>query len=362
MAELNHTQKAMKGLMIIILAVEIYLVIANLSYVFFKFRYHLPPLLRNDVDARHYRNVAEFSRSGFLILVTVYTALKVCWTDIFGENTSREPCNIYFRIPTVWCYFCMNCRVVFAYGRLGLFKTCCNKPFVKERIGFVVTLVILFAATMWNQAMLDYKIVDDVCYSLINSGVIVTCAIAFVTFELASFILYYRPLRETGRLSIGALERCSTFLTTDVGNPYNALSEINEPIESSESVFASMSVSSITQHSCKSTPRMHKVSMNSKNMIERFHTIVRRNFYAGLATVFIAFLQGAIGISLHGTESAAEFGMSSATRTWYWRSGVGQVVDKGLTVALYISMMLSESNWQQAFVPFLLCKEDSWDF
>lgn len=362
MAELNHTQKAMKCLMILILAVEIYLVIANLSYVVFKFRYHLPPLLRNDAYARHYRNVAESSRSGFLILVTVYTALKVCWTDIFGENSPREPCNIYFRIPTVWFYFCMYCRVVFAYGRMGLFKRCCNKPFVKEKIGFVVTLVILFAATIWNQAMLDYEIVDDVCFKKINSGVIVTCTLAFATFEVASFILYYRPLRETARLSIGALERCSTFLTTDVGNPYNALSEINEPSESSEPVFASMSVSSLTQHSCRSTARTHKVSMNSKDMIERFHTIVRRNFYAGLATVFIAFLQGAIGISLDGAESAAEFGMSSATKTWYWRSGIGQVVDKGLCVALYISMMLCESNWHQAFVPFLLCKEDSWDF
>lgn len=347
--------------MIFILASEVYLVFTSVSYVVFKLRYHLPPLLKFDFQARRYRCLAEFSRSGFLVVVTAYTALKVCWTGIFEQNTSRWPCNLFFRIPTLYFYVCMNCRVVFAYARLGLFKSCCNKPFVNEKIGFVATLLIMFVATTWNQALLKYDIVNGVCLNLIHTGVIVTCTFAFVTFEVVSFILFYRPLRETDNISVSSVERCSTFLTTGTRQAGDSLSESKLPSASSESVFLGMSISSSPHPSFENTAITHKISMNSIEMIKSFHRSVKRNFYAGLATIIIALLQAAFGIFFDGSESAAEFGLSSATRTWFWGSGFGQVVDKGLSVALYMSMMLSESNWKRAFVPFTFWQEESWD-
>lgn len=344
-----------------ILALEIYLVISNVIYVAFKLHYHLPPLLKYDVKARHYRCLAELSRSAFLIVVTVYTALKVCYTGIFGENTSRWPCNLYFRIPSLYFYVCMNCRIVFAYGRLGLFKSCCNKPFVKEKICFIVTIVIMFAANMWIQAQLEFEIVDNICFNLVNDGLIVICSIPFVTFEVASFILYYRPLRETASISVGSLERCSTFLTTQRAECCNVQRETTDSSELRKSICGSMSISSFTQPSNRYPAKSQKVSTNSKDMVERFHKSVRRNFCAGLATVFIALFHSTMLVLLYITESADEFGMSDS-RTWFWASGFGQVVDKVLYLSLYVTMMLSESNWKRAFVPFLLCKDDSWNF
>jgi len=362
MTKLDQIQKTMICLMSFILALEIYLVIANVTYVVFKLHYHLPPLLKYDVKARHYRCLAEFSRSAFLIVVTAYTALKVCYSGIFGKNTSRWPCNLYFRIPSLYLYVCLNCRALFAYGRLGLFQSCCNKPFVKEKIGFIVALVIMFAATMSIQALLDYDIIENVCFNLVSNELIVVCFIPFVTFEVASFILYYRPLRETASISVGCLEQCSTFLTTQRSERGNVQREAIDSSESSKPIFSSISISSFTQPRNRYTARSWKVSTNSKELVERFHKSVRRNFCAGLATVFIALFQVTTLILLDATESTYEFGISTDTRTWFWVSGFGQVVDKSLSVALYVSMILSESNWQRAFVPFLLCKDNSWDF
>jgi hypothetical protein len=151
---MGHTQEIMKCLMIFIFATESYLLMINVTYVFFKLRYHLPPLLKYDHTARRYRFCAEFSRSGFLLVVTAYTAFKVFWTGIFGENTASWPCGLFFRIPTLYFSLCMNFRVLFAWARLGLFKSCCQKTFFYENVAFILSLLIMFAATIWNQALL----------------------------------------------------------------------------------------------------------------------------------------------------------------------------------------------------------------
>jgi len=206
--------------------------------------------------------------------------------------------------------------------------------------------------------VLDYKVSNGVCFNVINTGVKVTCTLAFIMYEVISFILYYRPLKEAARLTEASLDRCSTFLTT-ADQPWDTDSE--DSLSANELFVNSISISTSTRSSFELTGKTHKISLNSHELIRRFHRSVQRNFYAGLATISIAFLQGALSVLFDGTDSLEEIGLLVNTRAWYWRSGLGQVVDKGLSVALYISMMVSESNCQRAFIPFICWDGKSWD-
>jgi hypothetical protein len=180
-------------------------------------------------------------------------------------------------------------------------------------------------------------------------------------YEVTAFILYYLPLREIDGLSEKSLDRCSALLTT-ASSPRDEHTDNKEAPRSTNLRIDSTSVSSSCQSSYNFASGEHKISINSKDLINKFHKSVQRNFYAGLATITLALLQVAIGVLLDGTKSLEEIGLSTRTRTWYWYSGLGQVVDKGSSVALYLIMMLSESHWRRAVVPCFLWKEESWDF
>jgi len=361
MTVLNQTQAAMKYSMILVLFIEVYLLITNLTYFCRKLRYHLPPLLKYDSIARRWRCVAEFSRTGFLFLVTVYTLHKVCWAGVSAANTSQYPCRVYFRVPTIYFYLCMNCRVVFAFARLALFKSCLHQTFIYESVGVTASLLIMVALTIWNQVALEYFVVDNVCFTSMSFALIIACSCVFVIYEVTSFILYYKPLRENDGLSGTDFDNCSILLTTN-DQEFNEQAE--DMKESSIPRVQSTNPSTRSlEHTIQVPARTYKISTNSLDLIKMFHKTVQRNFWAGVTTISIAFIQLTFYILFDGSNVVADtVGLSSDTTTWYWQSGFGEFFDSALAVGMYMSMIVCESDWRQALIPFWCWKGEFGEF
>merc|ERR550534_621261 len=110
------------SIMILTFIIEIYLVFTNIIHVTYKLRYSLPPSLKSDNRANCYRQLAEYSRTAFIILLTIYNGLEIFWGGIWGTVKSDELCKLLFDVPIIYFYCGMACRILFVYARLILFK------------------------------------------------------------------------------------------------------------------------------------------------------------------------------------------------------------------------------------------------
>lgn len=358
MSELTQTQVITKTITIVFMVIEIYLMITNVTFVAFKLRYYLPPLLKHNRRARRYRCLAELSRSGFLFCVTAYTVLKISWTGMFAENTAHWPCRLVFRVPTLYFYFILNCRILFAYSRLVLFKLCMEESFMYETIGVIVTVLFFFAVFVWGEVKLRAKVVNGVCFNIISTGLTISGFVSLFIYEITSFILYYKPLKEADGISRRNLNRrCPLLSTTDKLKPdrMGGREESSLPKD-----FESMSVES--HPSSKKRTFSFQISISSVDIINKFHKIVRRNFWAGVTTMCAGLAVYTLFVLFDSsTDISKAFGITSSERTWYWGSGVGQVLEQVLSVTMYATMMFTENNWRRAFTPFFLWQKEVWD-
>jgi len=331
------------------LIIEIYLIFTNVSYVFFKLRYFLPPRLKYSYRAKIYRRIAEFSRTGAILLVTMYTAIEFFWASS-NKIKSKEICRSISRVPAMYFYFLLNCRVLFAYARFVMFKYSLSWPYKKETAGVFAMLLIMFVCITWYQETLycEFYEVEEICLIKTNTLWIEIFVPIWVIYEAASFALYYTPLKETDGLLRVNLDGCANLLTTknqqldDIMNDENRSKNESLRLDRIRSTCA--------------------ISNSTLEMIQKFHKSVRRHFWAGVIIMFAGTVQYLQFLIFNGTDSTSKFlGIPDSTRMWYWQSGVGVLVCRSLGIILYISMMLSENNSQRAFIPYFVWKRESWD-
>jgi len=333
---------------IFMLIIEIYLIFTNVTYVFFKLRYFLPPRLKYSWRAKSYRRIAEFSRTGAIFLLTIYTAIEFFWASTNTIN-SKETCRSISRVPAIYFYFLLNCRVLFAYARFVMFKYSLNYHYKKETVGVFVMLLIMFVSLIWYQETFDCEFheVKESCLIKTNILWIEIFVPFWVIYEAASFVLYYTPLKETDGLFGANLDGWENLLTTK----NQQLDDMNDE--------NSRENESLRLDSVRTTCA---ISNNSLELIQKFHKSVRRHFWAGVTIMFTGTVQYLLFIMLNGTDSTSKFlGIPDSTRVWYWQSGVGSLVCWSLGLILYIGMMFSENNSQRAFIPYFFWKRESWD-
>jgi len=329
------------------LIIEIYLIFTNVTYVFFKLRYFLPPRLKYSYRAKSYRRIAEFSRTGAILLVTMYTAIEFFWATS-NKIKSKEICRSFFRVPAIYFYFLLNCRVLFAYARFVMFKYSLSRPYKKETVGVFVMLLIMFVCLTCYQETLDYEFyeVEEICLIKTDTLWIEIFVPIWVIFEAASFALCYIPLKEADGLLGESLDGWANLLTTN--QELDDMNDKNRPKNSSSRLDR-------TKSTCA-------ISNNSLEMIQKFHKTVRRHFWAGVIIMFAGNVQYLQFLIFNGMDSTSKFlGITDSTRIWYWQSGVGVLLCRSLSIILYIGMMLSENNSQRAFIPYFFWKRKSWD-
>jgi len=342
------TETAMAYVTIFTFIFEIYLLFTNVTYVFFKLRYFVPPLLKGSYRARSYRRIVEFSRTGVILLLTMYAAIQVFWATS-NKIKSKEICRKIFRLPAIYFYLLLSCRVLFAYARFVMFKYSLNWSSKWDTVGVFVMLLIMFVTIVWYQVTLDYEFdeVEEICFIKNNTLWVDFFVPLWVIYEAASFALYYTPLKETDGLFGTSLDGWANLLTTKG----QQLDDMN---------YASSLIDEIpTLARARST---REISKNASEMIEKFHKSVKRHFWAGVAIMFTGTGQLLQFIIFDGSVSTSWFlGVPKSTRVWYFQSGLAALVWRSLGLILYVSMMLSERNSQRAFIPFLFWKRESWD-
>lgn len=378
MAELT-VQEITKTMMTIIFAIEVFLIITHVPYVIFKLRYYLPPLLKYNRTALRFRYLAEFSRTCYLFMVTAFTGVKVFYAGIFQKNTVQWPCKRVFRVVGFYYYFVLNARILFAFARLVLFNLCVDKPFIKEKAGVIFTLSCFFVFLICVELNIQPLIEDDVCFTKLSIGVTLSVFVASLIYEGVSFTLYYRPLRGA-TIPEKHLSRRSSLLSADEYTTNEAgvstkhltmrcphshvLSTDDRPdgaiLEEDPKSCHSVSVASRTSEKTKILS--FNITDTHIDLLEKFRKIVRRNFWAGIVAIITCWSEYTLFLLFHCAESvSAGLHISSTIRASYWKSGVGEVLDKTLALIVYLAMMLSDNNWRRAFIPFFFWKREEWD-
>jgi len=357
MTVLSTTQAVMGYASIFIFSIEIYLLLTNVTYVFFKLRYFQPPLLKYRY-ARSYRRLAEFSRTGAILLLLMYSAMEVCWASSSKINT-EEICGSIFRVPSIYFYFLLNCRIFFAYARFAMFKITYKEEHKKETAGVYLIVFVVLIAIIWNQLTLRYEFdeMEKVCFIKTNNLWIEIFVPIWIVYEAISFALYYTPLKAMDGLSAERLGGWAKLLTTknqELDDFQEGEWHGNGPpvINDQSSTRASLSR---VRSTCA-------ISNSSLELIREFHKVVRRHFWAGLAIAFTGTMQLIQFIVFDGTVSTSKFlGVPRNVRIWYFQSGIAQIACRGLGLILYISLMLSEDNSQRAFIPYIFWKNEPWE-
>jgi len=353
MAELYQILEITKALMIFIFVLEIYLIINNVPYVIFKLRYYLPPLLKYNRRAKRFRYLIEVSRAGYLFFLTGCTAIVVFKEKLF--ETTHISCQSLFHLSFVYNYLVLNCRVLFAFSKLMLFKLCVDKPFWNETIGFIVTGLFFSALFIYCWTLYRPKVAEDVCFSTSSiPGTMLIFSLLFA-YEFISFILYYKPLKEADRISTEHLSTLPELLScaeeqADGGN-------IENDFPTSKS-FESQSVSSSS--STNKGKLTFEMSTSRIDLVIRFHRIVRRNYWAGITSVLASTSMYFVYVLFHCVGSD-NYIIPLNERVWYFRSGAVTVIERTLGVIIYIAMMLTENNWRRAFLPFCFWQKEVWD-
>jgi len=353
MEALTRTQTAMKYLIIFTLIIEVYLLITNVTCAIMKLRYFVPSLLKYDYKAQRHRCVSEFSLTAILVITIIWNALHIFWIPDFNTNFTDTLCRSSFRLPGIYFYLLMNCRVAFAYTRLVMFSCCLNQSYEKTKAGVIAFLLVMLASTIWVQWTIKHQVVDNICLSILSQGLLVVLLLILVIYEITSFALYYIPLRETDGLFGKNLHlEGGVQLLTTTDQHLHVFDEERDP-----------SLSTVHElRSLKGGRSTCQLSQNSTILIRKFHKSVQRNFWAGVITILAGVVEGTLFVLFYGSNSVSEsVGISSSVKDWYLQSGLGGFVGEALNLIIYTCMMLCNKHWLRAFIPIFFWPTKSWN-
>jgi len=251
---------------------------------------------------------------------------------------------------------------------------------MKETAGIIFTIFGFCALLVWAQFFLQFQIENNVCFTVLNTEMTLSVFLAALVYEVVSFTLYYRPLRETSGISTKHIRRCSNLLSADKHTPDGAvvtqhtsrstyLLPTDDPgagetvIEKGSSMSKSFHSLSVLSHpSLKKKKLTFNISERHLDLLEEFKKIVQRNFWAGIITMFTCWSMYTLFLLFHCAGSVSRaLDISSAVRASYWTCGVGEICDKTLGVIVYLGMMLCDNNWRRALIPFFFWKIEEWD-
>jgi len=350
--ELNHLEKHKRRLLLIFtLVVEVYLIFTNVSYVILKKRYFVPLLLKDDQKLRRYRVVSYFSRTLYLVCSAIYSSVELGRSLENNIDTSFEQKAVgIYLVPVTYLFMSVLCRIVFAWIRSVLIKYSINMSYTWDSVLFGFNSCYILAIFTWYLTEF-YRHGEHHC--LIDDNIVIICAVIYVTYELLSFLLFYMPLRKVDRLFDRSPDGYGkAFLTTN-----QQLDDMESGQDEMEKDHHAVLLESQMDESITASPQ---ISQNCLGLVKQFHISVKRNLRAGVLTIITGSFQCAIYFIYLGSAIRVDvviFGKKTGFEDMFVR-----LIIIILGLLQYMCMMLTESNWQRAFIPFWCWQKRSWTF
>jgi len=341
----NSLNAVCRYLFILTLVIEVYLIFTNVSYVILKKRY----FVLNDLKLKRYRDVAFLSRTLYLLCITMYSSVVFVfiWDNII-ETFRWGNCVYFSLLPIAYLFISVLCRVVFSWTRSVLIKYSINLPYMWDTILLGFTSCFYFALFTWY-LMQFHGDSDYDCHPESDDDVVIICAAWCGLYEILSFLLFYMPLKETDRFFRSSPDEYGkAFLTAN-----QQLDDMETGQDETEDDHRSV------LHSDGSFTSSAQMSQNCLGLVTQFRKSVKRNLLAGVLIIVIAHFQCAVYIILyHGDIISVDVIISGEKMNF-------QDVFVRLIIVIfglmqYVFMMLTESNWQRAFIPFWCWQRKSW--
>jgi len=339
MAYVENDADIILALYALIVVIEIYLLFTNISYAILKEKHFVPSFLKNREILKRYRCTARlghFSRTGYLVCVITYTGYYELLYRCYSWFDTSDPCFLVWLVP--FTYLCVNllCRLWFSWANSLWIKYCINlsSEWDSNLILFYTSLIcVLFMSDLW----VSYDALDGDCTNYYHNTVVLIIFMCWTMWELLSFLIFFLPLqRTTGVFSWSPSTYRASLLTTN-----QQLDEVeNGQVEIVDSIG-------------NTTPN-HAVSQNSFVLVAKFQKYVRRNLFAGVLIMLMGILQCLLYLFVLGFTSNSVITQCRKD----FRNVRLPIIILGITQ--YACMMLSESNWDRAFVPFCCWDRKSW--
>jgi len=331
-------------LVILSFVIELYLIFTNVSYIILKKRYFVPLVQENDWKLKRYRDVAYISRTLYLVCITMFSSLDLDWHA--WENmihTSCSDCLDFSLIPIIYLYVSVLCRVVFSWTRSVLIKHAINLSYMWDTILLGFNLCFSFTVLTWYLVLFHWDSNDD-CWPESDHYVFIICGVLwYVAYEILSFLLFYIPLKEADRyFDSSADEYGKAFLTVN-----QQLDKMETGQDEVEDDHRAVLQECHSDGSFTSSPRM---SQNSLSLVKEFRKTVKRNLLAGVLTIIIGNFQCAVYFLYLGDILSID--LMIFREKMDFEDVFVRLIVIILGLMQYVCMMLTESNWQRAFIPF----------
>merc|ERR1719245_2574919 len=350
---MDFSRNATYGCLSTTLVVEVYLIFTHVSYVILKTNYYVPNLLKDDQKLRRYRHVAYLSRTLYLFCITIWSSVEVCW-HIWGDiDTSNfGHCVLFYLVPFTYLFISVLCRLFFSWARSVLIKYPINLSHMWDSILLCFNLCFFLAMFIYFLNQFHGDLDEYACQTKLDSNIVICCAVSYVVYELLSFLLFYMPLKEAGRyFDSSPNEYANPFLTTN-----QQLDDIETGQDEMEDDQCAVLLECPSEGSIKSRAQ---ITQNCLGLIQEFHKSVKRNFLAGVLIIIIGSFQSALYFICFGCVESVDVVIIHGTNMGFRNTFLTLTIII-LGLIRYVCMMLTESNWQRAFIPFCCWRSKSW--
>jgi len=157
-----------------------------------------------------------------------------------------------------------------------------------DSIIFLLNSCFCLAMFTWWLMQFDSEYDSEYgCQTKFNHVPIIICAVSYVVYELLSFLLFYMPLKKTGRfLDISSFEYGKPFLTEN-----QQLDDIETGQDEMEDDHRAVLLEC---HSNGSFTSRIQMSQNSLRLVTKLRKTVKRNLVAGTLTLIVGPCQYAL--------------------------------------------------------------------
>jgi len=331
---------------ILILVIEVYFTFTNLSYVILMKKYFIPLLQKSDQKLERYRCVAYLSRTLYLVCLTMYSSFEFV-LSITINSTGWNYCSL--AVALTYVFFSILCRVVFSWTRSVLIKYSVNLSYMWDTIllGFNSCFLLVILAWYLIEFSWDsYKWEPD-----LDNNFVIICFVSYVVYELLSFLLFYMPLKDATRLFGSS--------TDEYGKAFLSTNQQLDDMETGQDEMEDDHIAVLLKyHSDGSYTSSLQVSQNCLDLVTQFRKNVRRNLLAGVLTIIIGTVQCALCILY--LEVVFNVDAIIPKEKMYFQDEFVNLILMILGLMQYVCMMITESTWKRAFIPFWFWQRKSW--
>jgi len=350
---MNYSLNAVSGYLFkLTFVIEIYLIFTNVSYVILNRKYCVPLLQQNDPKLNHYRRVAYLSRTLYLVCITMWNSVEFTtytWKNMIGSS-SWDPCIYFILIPIIYLYISVLCRVVFSWARSVLVKYSINLSYMWDTIAFGFNSCFSLAIFIWY--LIQFP--RNFCRDCLPNRAVIICVVWCAVYELLSFLLFCLPLKEAYRVFDSS--------TDEYGGAFLTANQQLDDMETGQDEMKDDHRAVLVEcYSDGSFTSSLQISQSCQGLVTLFRKSVERNLLVGVVTIIVGYLQCGLYFLYLG-DYLPNFEVKINGEKMDFHDAFVRFIVIILGLLQYVCMMLNESNWHRAFIPFWCWRRKSWTY